>query len=335
MNTRAMIAATIERIGARRCPSSLVRRAEAGGAVDELWDALAQASLDRATAPEAAGGAGLAWRDALPLVLASGQYAMPVPLVESLGAHALAAAAGLQLPAGAAAFAPMRAGDAPPQVADLPWGDRVVSVVGVSADGELRVLEAARAEALHRRNQAGEVRSSMSWPDRQGRIARIDASAVVHLGAALRAAQIAGAMQAVLNMTVRYAGDRVQFGRPIGRFQAVQQQLALMAELVAQATIGAELAFDGNGPLFDPLRAACAKQVASANALQCASIAHSVHGAIGITAEHDLQLFTRRLRAWASDWGGAHHWALVLGRGILHGVHGSLWHAVIDASSTA
>ena len=81
------------------------------------------------------------------------------------------------------------------------------------------------------------------------------------------------------------------------------------------------------------MRAACAKQVASANALQCAAIAHAVHGAIGVTEEYDLQLFTRRLRAWAAEWGGAHHWAAVLGRGLLAGGRASVWHAVIDASA--
>lgn len=142
-----------------------------------------------------------------------------------------------------------------------------------------------------------------------------------------------GVVEEALRRAAGYLGEREQFGRPIGRFQAVQQQMALMAELVVQATIGAELAFDGDDLLPDPVRAACAKQVASANALQCVAIAHAVHGAIGVTEAYDLQLFTRRLRAWAAEWGGAHHWAAVLGRGLLAGGRASVWHAVIDASA--
>ena len=344
MNTRAMLADAIGRIGDELCPASIVRRAEAGEPADALWKAISGSSLDRALVPESAGGAGLAWRDVLPLVLACGEHAMPVPLAETLGAHALARAAGVALPEGAATFALARsvdeAGDAL-DAPEVPWGDRVASVVAVSADGELRVLDPGKASASHRRDPAGEMRSSMHWhrgarlgPDADARAAhRIDASAIVRVGAALRAAQLAGAMQAVLNLSLRYAGDRVQFGRPIGSFQAIQQQLALMAELVAQATMGAELAFDCDGPIPDALRTACAKQVASANAMQCAAIAHAVHGAIGITAEHDLQLFTRRLRTWAADWGGAHHWAVELGLGVLRGGHASLWHAVRPESS--
>lgn len=337
MTTRAMLAAAIGRIGGDLSPPAIVRRAEAGAPADELWAAIVDSGLDRALVPESAGGAGLAWRDVLPLVLACGEHALPVPLAETLGAQALAGAAGLAIPEGAASFALLCPRGAAADVSRVAWGDRVRTVVGVSASGDVRIFDPDRAIVRHRRDAAGEVRSSMQWPASEcvdrGPAARIDGLAILHVGAALRAAQLAGAMQTVLRLSVRYAGDRVQFGRPIGRFQAIQQQLALMAELVAQATMGAELAFDCDGLLPDPLRAACAKQVASANALQCASIAHAVHGAIGITAEHDLQLFTRRLRTWAADWGGAHHWAIELGRGVLRGGHSSLWHAVIEGSS--
>ena len=340
MSVRDQIAETVARIAADHCATAVVRRADRDAAAP-LWRELAAAGLDRATAPEAAGGAGLSWRDALPLVMAVGEYAMPVPLAESLAAHALAGAAGCALPAaGAAGFARLaRDGDAL-VAGSVAWGDRIETLVGVDGGGSVRLLPVAWASCEHTCNQAGEVRSRMTWRDGSAATGSVRADALASLGAALRAAQLAGALRRVLAMTVRYAGEREQFGRPIGRFQAVQQQMALMAELVVQASIGAELAFDdggasdGGGPLPDPVRAACAKQVASANALQCAAIAHAVHGAIGVTEEFDLQLFTRRLRAWAAEWGGAHHWATVLGRKLLEGGRASVWHAVIDASSS-
>ncbi|TXL64636.1 acyl-CoA dehydrogenase family protein [Zeimonas arvi] len=363
MTVRDQIAETVARIAADHCGTGVVRQAEraasvGGGAgssasrgigpVESLWRELAAAGLDRATAPESVAGAGLAWRDALPLAIAVGEFALPVPLVETLAAHALAAAAGAALPdsstpragiadgaslPGAAGFARV-ARDGGTLVAEsVAWGDRVGTVIGVDAQGGVRLLDAALATRDDARNPAGEIRSRMVWREPPESVGSMAGDALAALGAALRAAQLAGAMRRVLAMTVRYAGEREQFGRPIGRFQAVQQQVALMAELVVQATIGAELAFDGDDLLPDPVRAACAKQVASANALQCAAIAHAVHGAIGVTEEYDLQLFTRRLRAWAAEWGGAHHWAAVLGRGLLAGGRASVWHAVIDASA--
>lgn len=383
MSLREQIAGAVARIAADHCGTNVVRLSElqACGAADDLqssghsgarvpaveslWRELSAAGLDRAMAPESAGGAGLGWREVLPLVLAVGEFAMPVPLAETLAAHALATACGRTLPEartrpgqrvlpkgddrlgldpgrdanaslaalpGAAGFGRlMRAGET--LVADeVAWGDRIEILAGVDSRGAVYLLQAADAAREDRCNQAGEIRSRMVWKASPGAVGTVDSDAVVTLGAALRAAQLAAAMRRAMAMTVRYAGEREQFGRPIGRFQAVQQQMAVMAELVVQASIGAELAFDTAGSLPDPVRAGCAKQVASANALQCAAIAHAVHGAIGITEEYDLQLFTRRLRAWAAEWGGAGHWAMALGARLVGDGPVSVWHAVIDAS---
>lgn len=384
MSLREHIARAVARIAADHCGTHVARRSEAqtcgaeGGLqsavrsgtripeVASLWRELSAAGLDRAMAPESAGGAGLGWCEALPLVLAVGEFAMPVPLTETLAAHALAAACGCALPKagtglgpGAPVGAVERSGpdrnhDEQASRVALPgaagfgrlvcvgetlvanavaWGDRIETVAGVDSKGALYLLPAAGAICEDRCNQAGEVRSRMVWQGSFGAVGTVDGGALASLGAALRAAQLAGAMRRAMAMTVQYAGEREQFGRPIGRFQAVQQQMAVMAELVVQASIGADLAFDTSGPLPDPLRAGCAKQVASANALQCAAIAHAVHGAIGITEEYDLQLFTRRLRAWAGEWGGAQHWAMVLGARLMADGPVSVWHAVIDASA--
>ena len=92
---------------------------------------------------------------------------------------------------------------------------------------------------------------------------------------------------------MRYAGERVQFGRPIGRFQAVQQQLALAAAEVAAASAAAEAAAraaDADGVLAAELPIAMAKARTSEAAGAVARIAHQVHGAIGFTREHDLRL---------------------------------------------
>ena len=71
---------------------------------------------------------------------------------------------------------------------------------------------------------------------------RLTRTRSMRLGALMRAAQMAGAPEAALALSTRYASDRVQFGRPIGKFQAIQQQLALFAEQVAAATVAVESA---------------------------------------------------------------------------------------------
>lgn len=134
--------------------------------------------------------------------------------------------------------------------------------------------------------------------------------------AVVLAAVIAGAADRVLGMTVDYAGQRVQFGKPIGRQQAVQQQLAVMAEQVVAMRLAVELAASGAG-WRSAARAAVAKTVASLYAPAIANTAHAVHGAIGISAEHDLQLYTRRLHEWRLEDGSETLWARRMGRELL------------------
>lgn len=137
-----------------------------------------------------------------------------------------------------------------------------------------------------------------------------------HARAVLLAAAIAGAGDRVLAMTVEHAAQRAQFGKPIGRQQAVQQQLAVMAEQVVAVRLAVELAASGPG-WPSPARAAAAKIVAALYAPMIANAAHAVHGAIGISAEHDLQLFTRRLHAWRLEDGGESLWGARLGAQLL------------------
>ena len=143
-------------------------------------------------------------------------------------------------------------------------------------------------------------------------------------GAAITAALLAGAMARVLEISVAFANDRVQFGKSIGKFQAIQHQLAVMAEHVAAARMAAEIGCAGAGPLPAPLRAALAKARTSEAAALVAPMAHAIHGAIGITAELDLQLYTRRLHEGRADYGAEGHWNRVVGRALLDSGAGAL-----------
>ena len=146
-----------------------------------------------------------------------------------------------------------------------------------------------------------------------GEVAPNDPDAERRIGAVIAAAAIAGAGDRVLTMTIDYASQRIQFGKPIARQQAVQQQLAVMAEQVVMARIAAQIGC-AHG-LVPPLAiAAIAKQVASAAAVEIAAIAHALHGAIGISEAHDLSLYTRRLHEWRMAHGSESYWAEALGR---------------------
>ena len=133
------------------------------------------------------------------------------------------------------------------------------------------------------------------------------------LAAVLAAGQMAGAMAEVQRLTVDYALQRQQFGREIGKFQAVQHQIAVLAEEVMAARMAAQAAFVGPPTEVQDARAAVAKiRAGQAAALVC-SIAHAVHGAIGVSEEFVLHRHTRRLRAWRLAHGGEGWWARRLG----------------------
>jgi acyl-CoA dehydrogenase len=128
---------------------------------------------------------------------------------------------------------------------------------------------------------------------------------------------MAGAMQEVLKVSLQYANDRVQFGRSIGKFQAVQHQLTVMAEEVIAATMAARIACNTDSSTAAPLACAVAKARAGEAALIVARIAHAVHGAIGITQECNLQLLTRRLLSWRVSAGSEAYWNEQIGRALV------------------
>jgi acyl-CoA dehydrogenase len=162
------------------------------------------------------------------------------------------------------------------------------------------------------------------------------AAAELRLRAALGRGQLlAGAARGALAAAVRYAGERVQFGRPIGRFQAVQQQLALAAGEVAAASAAASAAARvaadaGFAAPSTRLAVAAAKSRTGEAAGAVARIAHQVHGAIGFTREHDLRLWTTRLWAWREEDGSDAEWNRELGRTVLAAGPGGLWPLITD-----
>jgi acyl-CoA dehydrogenase len=160
---------------------------------------------------------------------------------------------------------------------------------------------------------------------------------LVRRAALARALLLAGAAGRALAGSVRYAGERVQFGRPIGKFQAVQQQLALAAAEVAagRAAVDAATRIAAANDVAGPdagFAIAVAKARTSEAAGAVARIAHQVHGAIGFTLEHDLRLATTRLWAWREEDGSDAHWHTVIARRVLAEGADGLWPLLTRAS---
>lgn len=323
-DTTAMLVDTAERIFSEHCTPEVIHAAERGEWPQALWTVLDESGLAAAGVPEALDGGGLQLTDAVALLRVAGCHAIPLPLAEHwLAAQALAAA-GATLPAPMLSLA---LNDA--QGARASWGRKLPVVVlsGEGSDARLRVHPQPRI-AREGANLAGEPLDTLDLAASKPSLdlALPGGTGVWRArGALLRSAQMAGAMRRCLDLSLTYASERQQFGRPLAGFQAIQQELALLAADVAavEAAVEAAAHSAGCGRALDEIAAAKAR--ASMAVEPVTRIAHQVHGAMGFTQEHRLHLFTRRLLAWRDDYGTEAEWNGHLGRRALAAGGAALW----------
>jgi acyl-CoA dehydrogenase len=308
-----LLVESFERLVQGACSPAVVRQAERSLDVAALWSEIeASGYLDLLVPGE--DDAGL--REAFPLWLACGAQALPLPLAQTMWARGLL---GAQAPAGPIALADRvrRESDGRLLCAGVPFGAVAAALLLRTPEGEAWCLPLAQAE-VRRSGVHGSLQADIVLPARLEGAVALPAHADHQVaGALITATLMAGALQRVLAMTLQYANDRAQFGKPIGKFQAVQQQLSVLAEQAFAARMAAELACAESGLLPQRLRAAVAKASAAEAAEKSVAIAHAVHGAIGATAEFDLQLLTRRLQEWRGDHGSASFWQAELGRALM------------------
>jgi acyl-CoA dehydrogenase len=191
------------------------------------------------------------------------------------------------------------------------------------------VAVASAAPVERRANLAGEPRDTLVFDRVQPEEARPAACDLHERGALTRAALMAGALVAMARLTVAYAAERRQFGRPIAAFQAVQQHLVAVAQeasLVAAAAEGAAL-------VPGSFEIAAAKALASRAVLTATRAAHQVHGAIGMAQEYRLHHFSRRLWAWRNEYGDERHWAAALGSAVAAAPADKLYPAITGGSA--
>lgn len=323
---------TADRLFQAHCDTATLRSADGGTWPAALWAAIEEAALHRALVPEEAGGFGVAIQDALSLLKVAGAHAAPVPLAETMLASWLLAGAGIGIPDGPMTIAPVRASGADGVFARVPWARNAGHIVIV--DGTRTLLIAAGQFSYEAgENIAREPRDTIRLT---GDVvatgpAPIAPDQLFAIGAAMRTQQIAGALTRVTEMTTQYAQDRIQFGKPIGKFQAVQQNLAIVAGQTAAALAAADIAADAvaNGISIAPIAAGKARAGEAASI--AAGIAHQVHAAIGFTMEHNLNFYTRRLWSWRDEFGNDAHWNKWLGRRMAAAGGDRLWEAIVAA----
>jgi acyl-CoA dehydrogenase len=316
-----------------------------------LWAALADAGLTGVGLPEEAGGSGGELADAVAVVATLARGAAAVPVAEQLlVAGPALVAAGLELPSpeqplsisvgGAVTAAASDDGDGPGRflltgtATDVAWAG-VARHLAVLASGPagpvLALVDVTGMEATHAANLAGEPRGSLVFDDAAASGALLTDAQVTELQARYalaRAVQLSAALDQVLSWTVQYAGERQQFGRPLGKFQAIQMELAEMAGEVTAVTALVDAAVQALDRQESVTLAAAAAKVRAGAAVEVvARLAHQVHGAIGFTQEYKLHHLTRRCWSWRDEAGTEVAWSRVLGAGLVADPDG-LWPAL-------
>lgn len=302
----------------------VVLSAEDAGLLDGLWSTVTGLGLTDVGIAEAAGGSGGTLADVVTVLRAAGQHAVPLPLLEHHLALWLVTSAGGAVDGGPWTVAEsgddlaVGASGVTGRLRDVAWGRAAAKVVAI-ADGLLVVVDRSTAEVREGRDLAGHPRDDLILDDADAQVldCPVTADQLRQRGAVLRAAQMAGAMQAVYDVTNTYVYQREQFGRPVGTFQAVRTHLVQLAQVAVMTQVSVDRAAAALERGEEASFASYAvKLLANQNAALSIRSGHQAHGAIGMTREYVLQDLTRRLNAWRGGWGTERALSERLGRAV-------------------
>ncbi|GAA4036345.1 acyl-CoA dehydrogenase family protein [Parerythrobacter jejuensis] len=285
-----------------------------GGEFDTFQTQIGEAGFGLLLVPESSEGFGGDWGDLATVMRLAGKHALAWPL----GEHILAAR--LLHDAGRHADAlTLLAGES-----SIPWGREAGDVL-VERDGQILLVS---GEVSAGESPAGEPRDMVAYDWDRAVPLGIEAD-LFGLIAFLRVCQTAGALDAALELAIEHTGQREQFGRPLSKFQSVQQSIALLAVEAAAANCaaqGAAAALDRFGHGGDARFEIGAAKLRSNIAIKVgAALAHQVHGAIGFTQDYPLHELTRRMMGWRSEGGNDAYWSARLGAQTLEWGGQGLW----------
>lgn len=341
-----IIVDTTTRIFQDLCDPQTVNNAADDSWKKPLWEALEESGLTLTWVSDELGGAGADIMDGFDVLRAAGGFAVPVPLSETMLAGWLLGQAGIVCPLGPMTAAPQRNDDKITLGDDgkltgtcrqIPFAADAGNIAALAYKGNtphVVLVDPASCQITDGKGIAGDALNTVVFDGavpNEVRAVDVTADALYMMGAATRAAMIAGALEAITNISVQYAQDRVAFERPISKFQAVQHNLATLgceAAAAAAASGSAAEAIQSLGEFESDailLEIAGAKIRCGEAAGQGAAIAHQSHGAIGFTKEHILNRFTRRLWAWRDEFGNESTWAVRLGNKIAENGADELW----------
>ncbi len=336
---RDEIGQLVDDVGRRSFDARLGRRGLPDEFDAQLWRTLEDTGLSRLTTAQ---GATLSESAVVLGGLARWAAAVPVAETDVLAAW-LAQQAGLDVPEDgpmSVAIAEVQriGGRITGTAVDVPWPRSGPVLLAALGDDAIFVTVLDGAEITDSHNLAGEPRGSIGFdvPESDAvRLPRTVGDELMRRGAWARCAQIMGAFTAAADLTAGHVAERIQFGRPLAKFQAVQHALAGMLGEIERAGAATDLATAaaeelGFGSPSAEYAVTAAKVAVGRAVSPVTTIAHQLHGAIGVTIEHPLWLATMRARSWSDEFGTTGSYARRLGRMVLSG---EPWDLVVGARS--
>jgi acyl-CoA dehydrogenase len=345
--TDSIITDTTERIFRDLADLQTINAAQDLNWKSDLWNGLEASGLTLAWVSDEYGGGGAELQDGFDILRVAGRNACAIALSETLLAGWLLGEARISCPSGPMAVAPLRADDVVELASNKTLSGTVrgvpfaadaehLAVLANSSTGlQVALVSAADCSITDGKSISGDPRNDVTLNGIQAvAIAAapegFSVDNLLMMGAASRASMMSGALEAILDISVNYAKERVAFERTISKFQAVQHNLARLAGETASALAAAGSAADTvqTEPTFNDnvfLEIASAKIRVGEAANEGAAIAHQTHGAIGFTAEHILHRYTNRLWAWRDEFGSEAIWAVRLGEHVAAQGADGLW----------
>jgi len=342
-----IVAETAEKIFADLADAQTINRDKNGAWKAPLWQALTEAGLPLAWVPEDCGGSGASLAEGFSVLSAAGRRAVAVPLAETMLAGWLLAKANISSPHGEMTVAPASPkdrialntdGSLSGKARGVPFAKAAKHIAVLAGDAKglsIALVDAGKCRIEAGLGLGGDHSDAVTFDKVQPIATRpapkgFDQTQLMLMGGVTRSLQIAGALESMLEISVRYSNERVAFEKKISKFQAVQHNLARLAGESAAALAAATSAADAiaNATSFNDevfLEAVAAKIRCSEAAEKGGGIAHQVHGAIGFTMEHILHRYSLRALAWRDDFGSESYWAVELGKLVANRGADELW----------
>lgn len=352
---RSMLVETVEKILKSKCTKELVLSAEKGSMAKQLWNQLESSGMTLVGIEERFGGVGGDLGDAYSLLKIAGKYSAPIPLAETFLANWLLSSSHLSIPQEAATIGPARKTDTlsflpardgwviSGKMKYIPWARDVKTMAVFGKTDKMEEIVASisldECQIVKGESLAGEPRDEVILnnvfvsSERVSMNISINENDIWHYCTLTRIALMAGALEQIADLTIKYVNERLQFGQPIGKFQAVKQQLAIMAGEVVASSMTAESMIATIDQGYIDIEVGMAKiQLCEASTI-VSKIAHQVIGAMGFTNEHALHLSTRRVWSWQDEYGTASKLAHIVGDHVLHIGSENVWPMICSSRS--